>query len=117
MDLARSAGLLLSNAVWRATGLPAAGRTLVHALGSEDESVRTIAGMFLVQGGRKAEPLLREALDRRENLPLVLTILGDLGDPKFGPELQRFSRDPDPEVAKAARDALQVLARRREQEA
>jgi hypothetical protein len=101
--------------VWRATGLRSAGRTLVHALGSEDENRKSLAGMFLVQAGRKAEPLLEEALSKGENLPLVLTLLGDIGDPKFEPELRRFSQDANPEVARAAQDALLALARRREQ--
>jgi HEAT repeat protein len=115
MDLAGSARLFLSNAVWRATGLRSAGRTLVHGLGSDDENQRTLAGMFLVQAGRQAEPLLEEALSKGENLPLVLTILGDIGDPKFEPELRRFSHDANPEVARAAADALLALARSRKQ--
>src|SRR5947209_3271060 len=112
MDLAGSAQVFVTNAVWRASGLRSAGRSLVEALGSPDENVRTIAGMFLVKAGKKSEPLLREALERREHLPLVLSILGDIGDPNFEPELRRFSQDPDPEAAKAARDALRVLERK-----
>jgi HEAT repeat protein len=114
MDLGGSARLFVANAVWRTTGLPSAGRALVEALSSPDENVRTIAGMFLVQAGRKAEPLLREALARGDNLPLVLSILGDIGDPAFEPELRRFLDHPDPNIAKAARDALRVMQRQQE---
>lgn len=110
MRLATAARLFACNAVWRLTRLPGAGRALVRALGSEDEDLRTIAGMFLVQAGRRAEPLLEEALRRRENLPMVLSILASIGDRKFEPELREFSRDDDPKVAQAARDALRVLA-------
>jgi hypothetical protein len=68
-----------------------------------------IAGMSLVQTGRRAEPLLADALERRENVPIVLSILGDIGDPACEPVLARFTGDPDPETARAARDALRTL--------
>ena len=97
-------------AAWRATGLRVAGRVLVRALGSEDENVRTIAGMFLVKAGKRSQPLLQEALGKRESLPIVLTILADIGDRKFERELQQFCQDEDPRVARAAREALRVLA-------
>ncbi len=66
--------------------------------------------MFLVQAGKRAEPLLEEALRRRDNLPMVLSVLASIGDKKFEPELRKFSLDRDPQVAQAARDALRVLA-------
>jgi HEAT repeat protein len=109
MEIAKVAGVLAKRVVFQATGLPAAGRALVRALGSEHEDVRTVAGMSLVQAGRRSEPLLEEAARRREHLPLVLTILGDLGDPAAEPLLEGFASDPEPEVAKAARDALRTL--------
>jgi len=55
------------------------------------------------------EPLLREALRRRESLTLVLTILGDIGDRRVEPDLLHFARDDDPKVAEAAREALRLL--------
>jgi hypothetical protein len=100
-----------ASALWRATGLHAAGETLVHALASRDENVRISAGMFLVKGGGKALPLLRRALDRRESVPIVLSIIGDIGDGRGEVDVNRFSNDPVPEVAKAAQDALKVLRR------
>jgi hypothetical protein len=109
MVLARAGWLFVSNALWRLGGLRAAGRVLVRALDSKDETNRTIAGMLLVRAGKKSEPLLQEALDKRENLPVVLTVIGSIGDSKFEPELSRFSRDADPDVAKAAKDALQLI--------
>jgi HEAT repeat protein len=109
MRLAGAARLFACNAFWRVTRLSAAGRPLVRALGSEDEDLRTIAGMFLVQAGTRAETLLQEALEKRESLPMVLSILASIGDRKFEPELREFSLDRDPKVAQAARDALRVL--------
>jgi HEAT repeat protein len=104
--------LFLLSALWRHTGFTAAGRALVHALGSPDENIRTIAGMLLVRMRERAVPLLREALARRENLPVALAILGDIGDRRCEPDLVQFTRDGDPEVARAARDALRVLSAR-----
>ena len=109
MKLSKSLGLFAENAAWRATGLRPAGRALVRALNSTDENARTIAGMFLTQAGERAEPLLLEALDKRETPALVLTILGSIGDRKVEPEIRRYVNDPDPDVAKAARDALRML--------
>lgn len=101
--------VFVSAAAWRATGLRSPGRALVRALASKDENVRMIAGMFLVKAGKRSEPLLQEALQRRESLPIVLTILADIGDRKFEQELQQFCEDEDPRVARAAKEALRVL--------
>lgn len=100
----------MDNTTWRATGSRAAGRRLLEALGSDDEDLRTIAGMFIVRGGRKAVPLLEEAIKKREHLPIVLTIAADVGATEFEPELRELERDSDPNVARAAHDALQVLS-------
>jgi HEAT repeat protein len=82
---------------------------LVRALGSPDENIRSIAGIFLAKSGKRAEPLLLEAVNRRENLPTVLTVLGSIGDPALIPQLRLFTNDQNPEVAKAAREALKVI--------
>ncbi len=109
MEIGKVAGVFANRAVFQVTGLRPAGRALVRALGSSDEEVRTLAGMSLVQAGRRSEPLLEEAARRRENLPLVLTILGDLGDPHAKPLLERFTDDREADVRKAAHDALRTL--------
>ena len=109
MVLARAVGLFVFYAVWRVTGLRGAGLVLVRSLGSQDETTRTIAGILLVRAGKKSEPLLKEALEKRENLPVVLTVIGSLGDSNLEPEVRQFSLDADPDVAKAARDALQLI--------
>ena len=110
MGVMQAARLFALKSVWSATGLQSAGRALVEALASPDEQVRTIAGMFLVQAGKRAEPLVEEAIHRRQNLSTVLLIAGDIGAFRLEPELQRFVADPDPEVAKAAKDGLRILA-------
>jgi hypothetical protein len=109
MNLSGAARLYACDAFWRATGSRAAGRALLNALGSGDEDLQTLAGTFLARGGRKAEPLLEEALAKREHLPLVLTLLGDIADPKYDDTFRRFSNDPEPRVATAARSALRLL--------
>jgi hypothetical protein len=107
MEVAR---LYALKALWSGTGLRSAGRALVEALGSEDDGVRTVAGMLLVQSGKRAEPLVAEALRRRQHLPMVLVIAGDIGAVALAGELRRFAADPDPRVARAAQDALRILA-------
>ncbi len=110
MRLDAVARLSLQNLLWRTTGLRSAGRAIVRALEHPDPNVRTIAGMFLVRAGLDAEPLLLEAVAARRSLPLVAQILADIGDRRAEPILLVLSRDPDPEVARAAREALRVLA-------
>jgi hypothetical protein len=113
MWVIRAIGLFVCTAVWRVTRLRFLGRLIIRTLGSNNENLRTIAGLSLVKAGRMAEPLLEEALRRRENLPIVLTILADIGDKRVEPEIRRFSGHEDPQVAEAARQALRVLATQR----
>ena len=104
------ARLYAVKSLWSATGCRSAGRALVNALGSTDEGERTVAGMFLVQAGKRAEPLVADAIRRREHLPIVLLIAGDLRASRLEPDLRRLTMDPDPDVARAAHDALQILS-------
>jgi hypothetical protein len=114
MDVAGAVRVYGYNALWRATGARRAGRALINALGAPDEELQVLAGIFLVRGADKAEPLLEEALARRKHLPEVITILADIGNPKYKPEFRRLADDADPAVADAARDALRVLEARQE---
>lgn len=106
------ARLYALKSLWNATGLRSAGRALLAALGSEDEGLRTAAGMLLVQSGKRAEPLLEEAIEHGQHLPMVLRIAGDIGAVHLEPALRRFTADPDPRVAKAAQDGLRSLEAR-----
>lgn len=110
MQLLRAAGLFAANAIWRFTGSQTAGRVLMNALAADDPTVRTIAGMFLVKAGKKAVPLIAEAIQQKLNLPQTLVMAGDVGAHSLEPELQEFTKHPDPAVAKAARDGLHILA-------
>ena len=101
--------LLVYWSVWFGLGFTSAGRALVDALGSSDKNIRSIAGMLLVKGGKRAEPLLLEAANRRESLPMVLTALGSIGDPAVIPQVRQFTEDENPDVANAAREALKVI--------
>jgi HEAT repeat protein len=109
MELVAAARVLASRTLWTKLGLRSAGRHLVRSLGSSDEDVRTLAGMSLVQAGARSEALLEEALEQRQHLPLVLTLLGDLGDPACQPLVERYATDADAEVARAAQHALRLL--------
>jgi hypothetical protein len=95
--------------VWKLFGTRASGQRLIEGLSSPNENVRTLAGMFLVQSGRKAIPLLEHELENRRNMPLVLTMLGDIGAAESEGQLRRHLDDPDPEAAKAANEALRAL--------
>ncbi len=112
MLLVRAINLFLMNAVWRLTSLRFAGRVLVEALGAKQETVRMIAATLLTKAGKRSLPLLREAVNRRENLQIVLTIIGDVGGDEYRQELEQFTRDNDPQVAKSAQYALRVLTAR-----
>jgi hypothetical protein len=106
-------GLFVVNSAWRATRLSYFGRVIAKNLGSPNENLRTLAAMFLTRAGRLAEPILEEALHKRESLPMVLIILADIGDKRAAPEIQRYSGHEDPHIAEAARQALRVLAMQR----
>ncbi|HYL75074.1 MAG TPA: hypothetical protein VEU96_12765 [Bryobacteraceae bacterium] len=109
MKLAETARLFAANTIWRGLHWKAPGRALIRGLKSPDENNRMISGMFLVKSGQRAVPLLREALARKESLPLVIRIIADLGAKEFRPDLERLSKSEDPEVAAAAKDAMRLL--------
>ena len=109
MKVSMATRLFVSRAFWGLTGIDAAGRVLVDALDAEDEDVRSIAGILLTRAGRRAEPLLEEALARGEHVPMVLSVLGSIGDPAIVPDLRPFARSDDPDVARAAREAIRTL--------
>lgn len=106
----QAARLFALKSIWTATGLRSAGRALLEALSSPDEGIRTVAGMFLVQAGKRAEPLVEEAIHQRQSLPMVLLIAGDIGALRLEPQLRRLTEDTDPQVARAAREGLRILA-------
>jgi HEAT repeat protein len=113
MQLAKTLTVLAEGALWRVTHRPWLGQRLVAALGDPDENVRSVAGIMLAKSGRAAVPVLRRALAARSNLPEVLLLLGDVGDAAVEKELARFASDNDEKIARAAGDALRVLALRR----
>ena len=109
MAVLNVARLFACKAMW-AAGLESAGRCLLTALDSPHGDVRTVAGMFLVQGGQRALPLIREAIERREHLPMALTIAGDIGAHDLARQIQGLTAHADPQISRAARDALDILA-------
>lgn len=109
MQVAKSLGLFGHHAAFKAMSAPASARALVRALESTDETARTLAGMFLVKSGRKSIPYLREALAERRSVPIVLQILADIGDPSVEPEIAAFANDAEPDIRRAANDALETL--------
>lgn len=110
MNLRRALSTFGRSAAFR-LGSERAGKTLIDDLSSSDETVRTLAGMFLVRSGRRSLPILRETLTRREQIPTVLTMLADIGAPESESEIRAFVTDNDPDVARAAKQALDLLHR------
>jgi len=110
MRVAATARLFALQTLWRRLGVRSAGRALVRGLGDADDDVRTIAGMFLVQAGKRSIPYLKEAIHKREHLEMAARVIGDLGAVELEPELRALSRDSDPRVATAADDALRLLS-------
>jgi len=109
MRLAGALRLFLLYAAWRLLGVDRAGRELLKALGEKDENLTAIAATLLARSGERAEPLVLEALRRRENLPVAIPLFGDVAQPAHTQELERLTHDGDASVARAARDALEVL--------
>ena len=113
MDAVGAARLFVDYRRLRLTGSRAAARRLVNAVGSRDEDLRTLAGMFLVRAGRRSLPELEHAIaERHPQLPTLLLILADIGDGDAKGTLEGFAGDPDPDVARAAADGLSTIAMR-----
>jgi len=112
MKLARTLSTFAKSAALR-LGSAAAGRGLLADFASDDETVRALAGMFLVRGGPRSLPVLREALARRKQMPAVLTMLGDIATDESAELIRQYLSDADPEVAAAAHSALDILQRNR----
>ena len=113
MRIAGAARLFLLYVIWRSLGADWAGRSLLNALGEKDENLSAIAATLLARSGERAEPLVLDALRRRQNLDLTIPLFGDVARPAHAEELERLHRDPDPKIARAAKDALEVLQLRR----
>jgi len=110
MRLGKALAVLAEGALWRVSGQDSLGWRLINALGEADENVRSIAGIMLAKRGRAAIPLLQRALAERVNVAEVLALLGDVGDASDRTVIANFVDDPDKTIARAAREALRVLA-------
>ena len=112
MQWGKTLALLTKGMLWRVTHQQWLGRRLIEGLGESDENARSIAGIMLAKSGTAAIPVLHDALEQRSNVAEVLTLLGDVGDGSVERDLARFTSDKDERIARAARDALRVLALR-----
>jgi len=108
----QAASVFAAYGAWRATGSARAGAVLSAALGSDDETNRTAAGMLLARGGAKALPLLRANLQRGTALPMTLRLLGDIGGAHARELIEPYTHDADASIARAASDALAAAAAR-----
>lgn len=113
MDALGTAQLYVEYRRLRLTGSDVAARKLIDALGSSDENLRMLAGMFLVRAAHRSVPVLIRSIEARHpELPTCLTILGDIGGEKARAILARYTGDPDRVVAQAATGGLATIAMR-----
>lgn len=113
MQLGKTLALLAEGILWRMTHQPWLGRRLIEGLGESDENARSVAGIMLAKSGAAAIPILHDALTERHHVAEVLAVLGDVGDASVENEVARFVSDKDERIARAASDALRVLALRK----
>lgn len=104
-----AANLFVMRILWQWLGIRAAGERLIAALGSKDENIRTLAGMFLVQTGRRSRPLIECALVKGQHPHMLIPILGDIGDIRSVAVLEKYIHDEDSATVRAALDAIAVL--------
>ena len=90
---------------------------MIEALDSPDENLRMISGTLLARGGSRNLPLLCQAIGKQQNLPMLLTLIEDIGEADEVPLLERYVTDERINVANAAREALRVLHSRAQNEA
>ncbi|MGH0030476.1 MAG: hypothetical protein ACQGVC_11845 [Myxococcota bacterium] len=112
MRLMEVASIVFYGLLFRGSGALPVGLRLVDALASEDETVRGLAATMIVRAGPKACPTLREAAREERSLPIVLSMLGDLGETRDEGILKDLSVHHDAQVQLAAKDALDVLQAR-----
>jgi hypothetical protein len=104
MGVASSARLLGAGIAWRRLGVTAAGRTLAHALGG-DEQDRTVAGIGLVRAGVRSVRVLDAEYEERGATTMMVRVLADIGGEEARHVLGRIACE-DADVAKdAAKDA------------
>lgn len=99
-----------AGAVWRSTGLKRAGRSLVRATYSDDEQIRTLGGMMLVQAGERSVDLVLEAAEQDELNPTLVEVLGDIGGQKSETVLVDIAQAGGP-LAQSAERSLERMKR------
>ncbi len=106
MKLADAAAVFAAYGAWRATGSARAGAQLARALASDDETSRTVAGTLLARATDRALPLLRANLSQGIAVAMTLRVLADAGGREVVDEIEPYTHNSDPQIARAARDAL-----------
>ena len=109
MNFIELSRVLMSKMMWSLTRFDAHGRSLVRALESEDETSRTLALMCLTHAGKRAEPLLLDALQKSKDIPMIITVLGSVGDPTIVPRIRPFIESDDQNVSEAATQAIRII--------
>lgn len=82
---------------------------LVPALESSDEDTSMAAYMVLVKLGPRINPYLLASASQGMYTAKIVQVLGDHGDASVIPDLEEYARSPDPAVASAALESLEIL--------
>jgi hypothetical protein len=99
--------------LWRFVGIEACGDVLITALSYQNETSRTVAAILLVKSPDRAKVLLKRAMAERHNLKEVLRICGEIADETLEEKVRSFMGDPDPQVSKAAHEAIHMIVERK----
>jgi hypothetical protein len=109
MSALSAARLLTAGSAWRLTGLTPAGRALVSAVAGPAADDRALAGILLTRAGDRSVPLISEALTTQADPTDLVNVLASIATPQARAALQTATLSTRPEVAAAARQALQTL--------
>ncbi len=109
MSALTAARLLAAGAAWRVTGMGAPGRALVSAVTGPRADERELAGILLTRAGDRSVPLIDDALAAGADPSELVTILASIGTSPARAALETAARSDRPDVAVAARAALQSL--------
>ena len=107
MGTATSAALLAVGATWRLTGVPAAGRALVTAATTGDESDQVLAKMMLVKAGNRSVPIVTGTLLADPAATDLVEVLASIGTDEARDALRKLSHAA--EHREAATEALRTL--------
>jgi radical SAM superfamily enzyme with C-terminal helix-hairpin-helix motif len=102
--------VLMAGLLWRLSGRPASGDTLLEAFQGSDEQNRMLAGMSLVKAGERSFQLIEEQIAAGRATPRVLRLLPDIDESRARRVLSSVA-NTDGELSGVAGECLETLDR------